>query len=127
FISYGASTGQGAEGTWVDQRGSFMAAVAAGPVYELLGEEALPSSEFPAVGVGLVDGDLAWGQHAGGHTTGPDWPKVLSWAGRFMSCWGRRHCRAANFRRWRWDWSMEIWRGDSMPEGIRQGRTGRRF
>ncbi|HEX5272460.1 MAG TPA: hypothetical protein VFW33_18310, partial [Gemmataceae bacterium] len=41
FISYGATTGQGAEGTWVDQRGSFMAAVAAGPAYKLLGKKDL--------------------------------------------------------------------------------------
>lgn len=30
FISYGASSGPGAEGQWLDQRGSFQAAVAAG-------------------------------------------------------------------------------------------------
>src|SRR4029077_5549402 len=41
FISYGASTGPGAEGQWVDQRGSFAAAVAAGPVYKLLGKKDL--------------------------------------------------------------------------------------
>ncbi len=34
FISYGAAEGPGAEGKWVDQRGSFMAAVAAGPVFK---------------------------------------------------------------------------------------------
>src|SRR5205814_9567330 len=77
FISYGASSGQGAEGTWVDQRGSFMAAVAAGPVYEWLGKYTLPTSEFLAVRVALVDGDIAWRQHAGGHTTGPNWPTFL--------------------------------------------------
>src|SRR5438094_636295 len=38
FISYGASTGPGAEGTWVDQKGSFMAAVAASPAFRLLGK-----------------------------------------------------------------------------------------
>src|SRR4029450_7247628 len=36
FISYGGMTGPGAEGTWVDQRGSFMAAAAAGPASNLL-------------------------------------------------------------------------------------------
>jgi hypothetical protein len=85
FISYGASSGQGAEGTWVDQRGSFMAAVAAGPVFELLGKKALPTSEFPAVEVGLMDGDLAWRQHAGGHTTGPNWPTFLKWGERYIT------------------------------------------
>jgi hypothetical protein len=84
FISYGASSGQGAEGTWVDQRGSFMAAVAAGPVFELVGKKPLPTSEFPAVEVGLTDGDLAWRQHAGGHTTGPNWPTFLKWADRYI-------------------------------------------
>ena len=49
FISYGASTGPGAEGQWVDQRGSFMAAVAAGPVFRLLGKKDLGTSEFPEV------------------------------------------------------------------------------
>src|SRR4030095_9309115 len=41
FISYGASSGPGAEGKWVDQRGSFLATVAAGPVYKLLGKKDL--------------------------------------------------------------------------------------
>ena len=52
FISYGASTGPGAEGQWVDQRGSFMAAVAAGPVFRLLGKKDLGTSEFPEVETG---------------------------------------------------------------------------
>jgi hypothetical protein len=84
FISYGASTGQGAEGQWVDQRGSFMAAVAAGPVYRLLGKKDLGTSEFPAVETGLTDGDLAFRQHKGGHTTGPNWPTFLAFADRYI-------------------------------------------
>jgi hypothetical protein len=84
FISYGASSGPGAEGTWVDQRGSFMAAVAAGPVYELLGKKGLEATEFPEVEKGLLAGDIAWRQHAGGHTVGPNWPFFLEWAGRYM-------------------------------------------
>ena len=52
FISYGASEGPGAEGKWVDQRGSFMAAVAAGPVFKLLGKKDLGTTEFPAGGDG---------------------------------------------------------------------------
>lgn len=84
FISYGASEGPGAEGKWVDQRGSFMAAVAAGPVFRLLGKKDLGTTEFPAVEVALVEGDLAWRQHAGGHTTGPNWPTFLNWADRYI-------------------------------------------
>jgi hypothetical protein len=84
FISYGASSGPGAEGQWVDQRGSFMAAVAAGPVYRLLGKKDLGTSEFPEVETGLTDGELAFRQHNGGHTTGPNWPTFLAFADRYI-------------------------------------------
>jgi hypothetical protein len=84
FISYGASTGPGAEGQWVDQRGSFMAAVAAGPVYRLLGKNDLGTSEFPEPETGLTEGELAWRQHKGGHTTGPNWPTFLAFADRYI-------------------------------------------
>jgi hypothetical protein len=89
FISYGAATGTGAEGQWVDQRGSFMAAVAAGPVYRLLGKKDLGTSEFPPVETALVDCELAWRQHSGGHTTGPNWPTFLDWAERYMHVPGK--------------------------------------
>ena len=84
YISYGASEGPGAEGQWVDQRGSFMAAVAAGPVYRLLGKQDLGTAEFPAVETGILDGELAFRQHKGGHTTGPNWPSFLEFAGRYI-------------------------------------------
>jgi hypothetical protein len=84
FISYGASSGPGAEGQWVDQRGSFMAAVAAGPVYRLLGKKDLGTSEFPEVETGLTDGELAFRQHKWGHTTGPNWPTFLVFADRYV-------------------------------------------
>jgi hypothetical protein len=88
FISYGASTGPGAEGQWVDQRGSFMAAVAAGPVFKLLGKKDLGTSEFPEVETGLTRGDLAFRQHKGGHTTGPNWPTFLAFADRYIKVKG---------------------------------------
>jgi hypothetical protein len=84
FISYGASEGPGAEGKWVDQRGSFMAAVAAGPVFRLLGKKDLGTTEFPPIETALTDGELAWRQHSGGHTTGPNWPVFLKWADRYI-------------------------------------------
>jgi lysophospholipase L1-like esterase len=84
FISYGASTGPGAEGQWLDQRGSFLATVAAGPVYRLLGKKDLGTDEYPAVEAALVEGELAWRQHRGGHTTGPNWPTFLAWADRYI-------------------------------------------
>jgi hypothetical protein len=84
FISYGASSGPGAEGQWVDQRGSFLAAVAAGPVFRLLGKKDLGTAEFPEVETGLTDGELAFRQHKGGHTTGPNWPTFLAFADRYI-------------------------------------------
>jgi hypothetical protein len=83
FISYGAESGPGAEGQWVDQRGSFLAAVAAGPVCELLGKQPLATNDYPPLETALVSGDLAWRQHRGGHTTGPNWPTFLDWAARY--------------------------------------------
>ncbi len=84
FISYGASSGPGAEGQWVDQRGSFMAAVAAGPVFRLLGKKDLGTAEFPQIETALITGELAFRQHKGGHTTGPNWPTFLEFAGRYI-------------------------------------------
>jgi hypothetical protein len=84
FISYGASEGPGAEGQWVDQKGSFMAAVAAGPVYRLLGKKDLGATEFPPVEAALIEGELAFRQHRGGHTTGPNWPTFLIFAARYI-------------------------------------------
>ncbi len=84
FISYGASSGPGAEGGWVDQKGSFMAAVAAGPVYRLLGKKDLGTAEFPPVETALCEGELAFRQHSGGHTAGPNWPTFLAWADRYV-------------------------------------------
>ena len=68
----------------MDQRGSFMAAVAAGPVYRLLGKKDLGTSEFPEVETPLIDGELAFRQHRGGHTTGPNWPTFLGFADRYI-------------------------------------------
>ncbi len=91
FISYGAASGTpGAEGTWVDQHGSFMATVAAGPVYKLLGKQDLGTpgnyltDPMPPVNEAVVGGELAWRQHDGGHTDGPNWPAFLKWASTYI-------------------------------------------
>lgn len=84
FISYGAPEGPGAEGKWVDQRGSFMATVAAGPVYRLLGKKDLGTTEYPPQEKAVISGDLAFRQHAGGHTTGPNWETFLEFAARYQ-------------------------------------------
>ena len=72
------------EGGWIDARGMFLAAVAAGPVYRLLGGRDLGTSEFPPIETALVDGDLAFRQHRGGHTAGPNWPTFLRFAERYL-------------------------------------------
>jgi hypothetical protein len=69
---------------WVDPRGMFMATVAAGPAYRLLGRRALDTTEFPPIGTPLTAGELAYRQHAGGHTSGPNWPTFLDFAARYF-------------------------------------------
>jgi len=81
FISAGAaSKGDG----WVDAKGMFMAAVGAGPVYRLLGGKDLGTTEFPPLETALIDGDVAYRQHSGGHTPGPNWPTFLTFASRYF-------------------------------------------
>ncbi|HEX7583543.1 MAG TPA: hypothetical protein VF373_02545 [Prolixibacteraceae bacterium] len=63
FISSGLAENGDA---WVDARGMFMAIVAAGPVYKLLGKKDLGTDVFPKVETGLMDGDLTFRQHSGG-------------------------------------------------------------
>jgi hypothetical protein len=82
FISCGSPQ---VEGNWVDSRGQFLAAVAAGPVYRLLGKKDLGTAEMPPIETGLTDGDLAFRQHSGGHTTGPNWPAFLDFAARYFA------------------------------------------
>jgi hypothetical protein len=69
---------------WVDPRGMFMATVAASPVYRLLGKRALDTTEFPPIETPLTAGELAYRQHAGGHTSGPNWPTFLAFAARYF-------------------------------------------
>jgi len=69
---------------WVDPRGMFMATVAASPVYRLLGKRALDITEFPPVETALTSGELAWRQHAGGHTSYPNWPTFLDFASGYF-------------------------------------------
>jgi hypothetical protein len=69
---------------WVDPRGMFMATVAASPVYRLLGRRALDTSEFPPIETALTAGELAYRQHAGGHTSYPNWPTFLDFAARYF-------------------------------------------
>jgi len=81
FISGGATNGDG----WVDAKGMFMAAAGAGPVYKLLGRKDMGTTDFPAMETPLIDGDVAFRQHAGGHTPAPNWPTFITFASRYMN------------------------------------------
>jgi len=88
FISYGIP--EKGDARWLDHQGSYMAAVAAGPVFRLLGAKDLGTTDdyrkekMPPVNVGLLDGQLAWRQHDGGHTDGPNWKYFIPWADRML-------------------------------------------
>jgi lysophospholipase L1-like esterase len=88
FISYGVP--EKGDAKWLDQQGSYMATVAAGRVFRLLGAKDLGTSDdyktekMPGVNVSLMDGQLAWRQHDGGHTDGPNWKYFIPWADRLL-------------------------------------------
>ena len=69
---------------WVDAKGMFLAAAGANSVYELLGKKGLGTSEMPPVETALIDGDLAFRQHNGGHTDALNWPTFVVFAGRYF-------------------------------------------
>lgn len=81
FISAGAPD---VEGQWVDAKGMFLGGMYAGPVYKLLGKNDMGAKEFPAQETALTDGDIAFRQHEGGHTTGPNWPYFIRYASRYF-------------------------------------------
>ncbi|RAV48620.1 acetylxylan esterase [Mucilaginibacter gossypii] len=88
FISYGVPE-QG-DAKWLDQQGSYMATVAAGSVFKLLGAKDLGVSndykteKMPPVNTGPLDGELAWRQHDGGHTDAPNVKYFIAWANKLM-------------------------------------------
>ncbi|MCU1328477.1 MAG: hypothetical protein JWN34_3847 [Bryobacterales bacterium] len=87
FISAGSlEQGDG----WVDAKGSFLAGAGAGPVYRLLGKKDMGTSEFPPIETGLMDGDVSFRQHTGGHTPAPNWPVFINFAERYLTVKARR-------------------------------------
>lgn len=89
FISYGVP--EKGDALWLDQQGSFMAAVAAQPAFRLLGARDLGRSDdynsekMPPVNTDLLNGELAWRQHDGGHTDLPNIPHFVKWANRLFA------------------------------------------
>ncbi|HEX5176674.1 MAG TPA: hypothetical protein VFV83_06590, partial [Chthoniobacteraceae bacterium] len=89
FISYGVP--ERGDANWLDQQGSYMATVAAGPVFRLLrardlGEkENYRTAKMPPVNTGLLDGELAWRQHDGGHEDRSNMRHFIAWANGLMN------------------------------------------
>jgi hypothetical protein len=62
---------------WSDPKGEFLSAVAAGPVYRLLGQQDLGMDQAPPAGRPILH-TLGYYMHAGGHGTIPsDWEQFL--------------------------------------------------
>jgi hypothetical protein len=110
FISGGEYIeGNGVPGTnsryslenWQDTPGTFMATAGASPVWPLLGGKPLSNAaldlrfdtvpdpvavkaRMPPPNTALIDGDIAFRQHDGGHVDGPNWPTFIEFAGRYF-------------------------------------------
>jgi (4-O-methyl)-D-glucuronate---lignin esterase len=88
FISYGVP--EKGDANWLDQQGSYMATVAAGPVFRLLGVKDIGVTEdyrvakMPPVLTGLLEGELAWRQHDGGHEDRSNMSFFIAWANRLL-------------------------------------------
>jgi hypothetical protein len=88
FVSYGIP--EKGDAKWLDQQGSFMATIAAGVVFKLLGVQDLGVSndylteKMPPVNSGLLNGELAWRQHDGGHTDAPNYKYFIPWASKML-------------------------------------------
>jgi len=86
FVSYGIP--EKGDARWLDHQGSYMATIAAGSVYKLLGAKDLGVSndytteKMPAVNTSMLEGVLAWRQHDGGHTDAPNMKYFIEWANR---------------------------------------------
>ncbi len=86
FISYGIP--EKGDAKWLDQQGSYMATVAAGSVYKLLGAKDLgvsndPNKEkMPPVNTPMLDGQLAWRQHDQGHQDQANMKWFIQWANK---------------------------------------------
>jgi len=88
FISYGVP--EKGDANWLDHQGSFMATVAAGPVFRLLGardlgvKEDYHTAKMPPVNTGLLEGELAWRQHDGGHEDRSNMKYFIAWADKLI-------------------------------------------
>lgn len=88
FISYGIP--EKVDAKWLDQQGSYMATIAAGSVFKLLGVKDIGVSndyqkeKMPPMLTDMLDGELAWRQHDGGHTDAPNFKYFIPWGTKFL-------------------------------------------
>jgi len=69
---------------WSDPKGEFLAAVAAGPVYRLLSQQALDTDQMPAAGQSIMH-TLGYYMHSGGHGTIPsDWDQFIKFLNQHL-------------------------------------------
>jgi hypothetical protein len=67
----------GNQDKWSDPKGEFLAAVAAEPVYRLLGKQGLGTNQIPPAGKAILH-TIGYYMHDGGHGTRPsDWDVFL--------------------------------------------------
>lgn len=75
----------GTQDQWADPKGEFLAEVAAGPVYRLLGAHDLGTTELPPLDTPVIGGDLGWYYHTGPHAaTKEDWSTFLAFAAKYL-------------------------------------------
>ncbi len=88
FISYGVP--EKGDAHWLDQQGSYMATVAAGPAFRLLGVKDVGDTTdyraaiLPSATFGKLDGTLAWRQHDGGHEDRSNMSYFIAWADKLI-------------------------------------------
>jgi hypothetical protein len=76
----------GTQDQWADPKGEFLAGVAAGPVYRLLGKKDLGTTELPPLDTPLVTGDIGWHYHTGAHAaTAEDWRGFLRFVDKYFN------------------------------------------
>jgi dienelactone hydrolase len=75
----------GTDDQWADPVGEFLAEVAAGPVYRLLGRKDLATTRLPPLDTAVLDGDLGWLYHTGPHAATPDdWKAFLRFLDKYF-------------------------------------------
>lgn len=89
FVSYGVP--EKGDAHWLDQQGSYMATVAAGEAFRLLGVKDLGDTTnyraalLPSATFGKLDGVLAWRQHEGGHEDRSNMSTFIPWASKLIN------------------------------------------